>query len=81
MKQNEKANNIEEDDSDNEVGLVCYTIDQQESESKWIADSGASQHMTKSVNGLTNVRAVNQTVQVGNGQRIMCTKIGTWKGV
>ena len=27
LKQNQRANNIEEDDSDNEVGLVCYTVD------------------------------------------------------
>jgi hypothetical protein len=45
----------------------------------WIGDSGASCHMTCSMDGMINVREVNSPVQVGTGQAIPCTKMGDKK--
>lgn len=42
----------------------------------WIGDSGASCHMTCSLDGMTNLRDIDSPVQVGTGQAIQCTKIG-----
>ena len=33
----------------------------------WIADSGASSHMTNDVSGLINHRKINLKVKIGNG--------------
>ena len=46
----------------------------------WVADSGASTHMTNSPVGLYNVKQVNQKILVGDGRSMLVTKIGTWKG-
>jgi len=42
----------------------------------WIADSGASTHITTMDVGLFNVRSVNVPVQIGNSKLVYATKIG-----
>jgi hypothetical protein len=42
----------------------------------WIGDSGASCHMTCSLDRMVNVREIDLPVQVGTGEAIECTKIG-----
>jgi hypothetical protein len=42
----------------------------------WIGDTGASCHMTCSMEGMYNVKDVDAPEQVGSGQSIPCTKIG-----
>ena len=37
--------------------------------------------MCNNLEELQDVKVVNQTIQVGNGQKIHCTKAGTWKGI
>jgi gag-polypeptide of LTR copia-type len=44
--------------------------------SLWIGDTGASCHMTCSMEGMFNVRDINSPVQVGTGQSVPCGKIG-----
>ena len=39
----------------------------------WIADSGATTHMTNSVEGMKNLKTVEQNVSVGDG-RASCHK-------
>ena len=81
-KKNESANNAQQnEDTDEEYAMVCCYSAKINENSAWIADTGASTHMCKNLHELSNLRSVNQTVQVGNGQRIKCTQAGTWKGV
>ena len=43
----------------------------------WLADTGATSHITMSDTHMTNVEEVDITVMVGNGNEITCTKRGT----
>ena len=45
----------------------------------WVADTGATAHITMSDVGMTNVRPVSVTVVVGDGSEIKCTKRGDIK--
>jgi hypothetical protein len=45
----------------------------------WLADTGATAHITMSDVGMTNVRPVSVTVVVGDGSEIKCTKRGDIK--
>ena len=42
----------------------------------WIADSGASTHMTNSLDGLVETVKCNSAVTVGDGKALICEKIG-----
>ncbi len=44
--------------------------------SLWIADSGASTHITTSDIGLFEIKNVNEPVQVGDGKFVYATKVG-----
>jgi len=44
--------------------------------SLWIADSGASTHITTSDMGLFDIKNVNDPVQVGDGKFVYATKVG-----
>ena len=43
---------------------------------KWLADTGASSHITMSDRGMTNTENVNIRVIVGDGNEVLCTKRG-----
>ena len=45
----------------------------------WLADSGASSHMTNSDAGMFNIRMQESTVTIGNGEGLKATKIGDLK--
>ncbi len=36
----------------------------------WVVDTGASANMCNSIDGLSNVRDANQTIQVGNEEQM-----------
>ena len=42
----------------------------------FIADTGASSHMMNQDKGMFNIREVNTSVKVGNGESLKCKKIG-----
>ena len=42
----------------------------------WLADSGASTHMTHSDVGMFNVRPCNSRIKIGNGKVVTATKEG-----
>ena len=46
----------------------------------FIADTGASGHMSGSTEGMTNLRKCNDSVVVGNGQSIKATMVGDKHG-
>jgi hypothetical protein len=45
----------------------------------WILDSGASCHYYRSVEGLTDVKDINESIKIGNGDLMKATKIGNLK--
>jgi hypothetical protein len=42
----------------------------------WILDCGASYHYCRSAEGLTDVKEINQSIKIGNGDSMKSTKIG-----
>ena len=83
--ENESANKANEDDSDEEVALICRSTTNKALNktkgSTWVADTGASGHMCNNIDELTDIKSVNKSIEVGNGSKIACTKMGTWKGI
>ena len=68
-------------DLKNEVGLLRLT--KKDVSEFYIADSGASAHMTGSLQGMENIRDHVEDVTIGNGEKMKTSKIGdkvlTWK--
>ena len=58
------------------------TMDQKPSKQRyiWIGDTGASCHMTYSLDGMSKLRPSNTTVTIGDGKSITSQQIGTWQG-
>ena len=46
----------------------------------WVADSGATTHVTNSLDGMFDLRDANTTISVGDGRKMMTLKVGKWKG-
>ena len=46
----------------------------------WIGDTGASCHMTNSLDGMSKLRPSNTTITIGDGKSISSTQMGTWQG-
>ena len=40
----------------------------------WLADTGATRHVTMNDHGMTNVKNVHILVVVGDGKEVLCTK-------
>ena len=47
----------------------------------WIADSGASCHMTNSLEGMTDLRDNYTKIKIGSGKTMLATKKGTYEGM
>jgi hypothetical protein len=45
----------------------------------WILDSGASCRYCRSVEGLTDVKEIDESIKIGNGDSMKSTKIGNLK--
>ena len=46
----------------------------------WIADSGASMHMSKDLEGMFDLQDVNISIAIGDGKKLTTTKIGKYRG-
>ena len=46
----------------------------------WIGDTGASCHLTNSLDGMINLENCSSKITVGSGENLDCTKIGTKAG-
>ena len=46
----------------------------------WIADSGATTHMTNSLEGMYELMDTNVSVSVGDGRKMRTVKTGKWRG-
>ena len=63
-----------------ETSMKCVECDGKDSDifvatNTWIADSGASCHMTNSDEDLTDVKMIDEFVKIGNGKEMRATKI------
>ena len=81
---------VNQNDDDSEVALTVIdelselalrSMDRRKEFSQiFIADTGASGHMSGSTEGMTNLRKCNDSVVVGNGQSIKATMVGDKHG-
>jgi hypothetical protein len=72
------ASQEKEKASDTEVSFVAMS----ETEKKldlWIGDTGASTHMTNTLDGLVNLQNEKTTVKIGNGESLISSIVGTSK--
>jgi hypothetical protein len=63
----------------NDVAFTIITMKNNFANDLWILDSGASCHYCRSVEGLTDVKEINELVKIGNGDLMKATKIGNLK--
>lgn len=66
---------------DEEMILIAENIPKPFNSFTWIADSGASTHMTNTLDGMFDMVDANINISVGDGRKMTTTKIGKWKGV
>jgi len=64
-----------------ETGMKCVECDRENSNifvaaNTWIAESGATCHMTNSDVDMTGVKIIDEFVKIGNGKEMRATKIG-----
>jgi hypothetical protein len=74
------ADDIESDeDTRPETALVEFSYfiaSRSTNDNIWVGDSGASCHMTCSLDGMHNLRTINSPIQIGTGETITCTQVG-----
>jgi hypothetical protein len=63
----------------NDVAFTTITMKNNFANDLWILDSGASCHYCQSVEGLTDVKEINESIKIGNGDSMKATKIGNLK--
>ena len=66
--------------TDEEFVLMSFKSKMETKQNDWILDSGASNHMTNSLDGFKEMQTVHQKVTVGNGKKIAVVQSGTWEG-
>ena len=62
------------------INTTNETNDTKTTQGIWIGDTGASCHMTNSLNGMIKLKQTNTTIQIGDGKSITGTQVGTWQG-
>jgi len=84
-KRDESKRNDNNDNDDNaEVVLMAITSNMTFdtiTKMTWIGDTGATTHMTNSLDGLFDIQDTNSGVKVGNGAKLVVTKVGKMRGV
>jgi hypothetical protein len=63
----------------NDVEFTTIAMKNNFSCDKWIIDSGARCHYCRSVEGLTNIKEINESIKIGNGDSIKSAKVGNLK--
>ena len=65
---------------DEEFVLMSFELKMETKQNDWILNSGASNHMTNSLDGFKEMQTVHQKVTVGNGKKIAVVQSGMWEG-
>jgi hypothetical protein len=63
----------------NDVAFTTIPMENNFANDLWILDSGASCHYCRSVEGLTDVKEINESIKIGNDGFMKVTKIGNLK--
>jgi hypothetical protein len=63
----------------NDAAFTTIAIKNNFSSDMWILDSGASCHYFRSVEGLTDVKEIDESIEIGNGDSVKAIKIGNLK--
>ena len=65
-----------------EDAVVFMSMDQKPTKQPhiWIGDTGASCHMTYSLDGMSKLCQSNMTITFGDGKSITSQQIGIWQG-
>jgi hypothetical protein len=63
----------------NDVAFTTIAMKNNFSNDLWILDSGASCRYCRSVEGLKDVKEINESIKIGNGDLMKATKIGNSK--
>jgi hypothetical protein len=58
------------------VSFTTITMKNNFSSDMWILDSGASYHYCQSVEGLTQLKEIDESIKIGNGDSMKATEIG-----
>jgi hypothetical protein len=62
----------------NDVAFTTIIMKNNFSNDLWILDSGASYYYCRS-EGLTDIKEINESIKIGNGDSMKATKIGSLK--
>ena len=79
---NRRKGKVDSDSSDDEVECIALISEEhQESLSKWVVDSAATDHMCKDRSSIRNLKKLkrNKNVKVGNGEYVQAQFEGTVK--
>jgi hypothetical protein len=60
----------------NDVAFTSFETKYNLSSDVWILDSGASCHYCQSIEGLTDIKDINESIKIGNGGAMRACKIG-----
>ena len=88
---NNKRNGNRKNNEEKEKNIAMTTIDDEMilladdnlkvfHENIWVADSGATTHMTNSLDGMFDLKDADTTISVGDGRKMNTKKIGKWRG-
>jgi hypothetical protein len=61
--------------------MITVVRDSKISELTWIADTGASSHMTNSLDGMFDLQKCNTEIKLGNGKSMKALKQGKYRGI
>ena len=88
QKRARKVTTISESNEEAEEAELLFNMTEKGTNTKkmqddniWIGDTGASCHMTNSLEGLSSMTDTKQSVTMGDGKSISTAQIGVWKGV
>jgi hypothetical protein len=63
----------------NDVAFASIAMKNNFANDLWIFDSGASRHYCQSTEGLTDIKEIDESNKIGNGDSMKSTKIGNFK--
>ena len=69
----EEINQAHHESIQNSESKICTSSDENE---RWLADTGATSHITMCNNYMTNMKEVNVGVVVGDGEEFICKECG-----
>ena len=64
----------------NEEMILVANNSKSFNQNTWIADSGATTHMTNSLDGMFDLEDAKVSISVGDGRKMVTLKVGKWRG-